>query len=211
LGLNDVLNNIALWLENQSQLQKGEFRLGKLNLESLTEIQPLNQMYEALLIRCENCGKATAFLSLKNIDHFIDDEKQSKLQCRHCQFEMQIPKAQEIREAQGNDFDFLQLQSWTFTKILIKRGRILHFSISEAMIKFEYEENSQSKTIQIEVPQSKLKLLRNLQIGEFCRLKIKVYISKRVNPQKAFIKKPNQGSETIQLQKYELLSFAKVK
>lgn len=211
MGLNDVLNNIALWLENHLELQEGEFRLGKLNLESLTEIQPLNHNFEAILFRCEKCGKNTAFLSLKSIDHFIDVEKKSILQCRHCQFEMQIPIAQAIRESQGKEYDFLQLQSWTFTKILIKKGLLLHFSIPEAKIEFQYEENSELKTIQIEVSQNKLKLLHNLQIGQSYRLKIKVYISRILNLQKAFIKKPDQSAEAIELQKFELLSITKAK
>lgn len=211
MELSDILNNVALWLENQSQLQAGEFRLGKLNLESMTEIQPLNQTFEAILIRCEKCGENTAFLSLKSIDHFIDIEKKSKLQCRHCQFEMQIPKAQEIREAQGEEYNFLQVQSWSPTKILIKRGRALHFSESEAKINIQYTENSDQKTLEIEIPEIKLKLLRNLQIGQTYRFKIRVYTAKMINPQMAFIKGSSQSSETIQLQKYELLSVAKIK
>ena len=211
MELSDILNNVALWLENQSQLQAGEFRLGKLNLESMTEIQPLNQTFEAILIRCEKCGENTAFISLKSIDHFIDIEKKSILQCRHCQFEMQIPKAQDIREAQGKEYDFLQVQSWRPTKILIKRGRTLYFSKSKGKIKIQFNENSDQKTLEIEIPEVKLKLLRNLQIGQTYRFKIRVYTAKMINPQLAFIKKPNQGSEPIELQKYELLSFAKVK
>ena len=211
MGLNDILNNIALSLENLAQLEAGEFRLGMLDLDSLSEIQPLNQKFEAILFRCKNCGKTTAFLSLKSIDHFIDVEKKSILQCRHCQFEMQIPVAQEIRAAQGKVYDFLQLESGTFTKILTKKGRLVQFSTSEAKITFESSENLEQKEFQIEVPQNKLKQLNNLQNRQLYRFKIKVYTSTVLNPQGAFIKKSGQSSETIQIQKYELLSLSKIK
>ena len=209
--MSGILNEVALYLENAARLQKGEFRLGMLNLESLAEIAPLNQKFEALILCCRECGKTTAFLALKNIEQFLDIQKKSVVQCRHCHIETQIPETRIIRERQGKNYDFLQFQDWTFTKILIKKGILLHFSTSDKKITFQIPENPEQKPIQIEVPQTKIRLLHDLQIGQKYRLKAKVYISTILNPQKAFLKKSPQNLESEQIQRYELLSLTKIK
>lgn len=209
--MSGLLNDIALYLENTARLQKGEFRLGMLNLESLTEIAPLNQKFEALISCCRECGKVTAFLALKSIAQFLDVQKKSVIQCRHCHIEMQIPETRKIRELQGNMYDFLRLQDWTFTKILIGKSNLLQVSISERKIMLQNQKNSEQQLIQIEVPLNKIKLLHDLQIGQKYRFKAKVYTSTILNPQKAFLKKPSQNSESEQIQRYELLSLTKIK
>ncbi|MDD1778885.1 MAG: hypothetical protein LUQ65_12040 [Candidatus Helarchaeota archaeon] len=211
MEMSGLLNDIALFLENTVRLQKGEFRLGMLGLESLTEIAPLNQRFEALILCCKECGKTTAFLALKSIEQFLDLQKKSTIQCRHCHFEVQIPETRRIREMQGKIYDFLQLQDWTFAKILIRKGILLQFSVLDRRITFQNPENSEEKPIQIEVPQNKLKLLQGLQIGQKYRFKSKVFSSTILSPQKAFLKKSSQKLESEQIQRYELLSLTKIK
>ena len=108
MELDGLFNNIALTLENPIgiQLQKGEYRLGIIDLSSITEIQPLNQKFEALVSQCKQCGKNTAFLSLQSLDNYLDVEKRSCIQCRHCQTLVQLPKVQKIRDTQGKEFNF---------------------------------------------------------------------------------------------------------
>lgn len=211
MEMSGILNDIALYLEKNAHLQKGEFRLGMLNLESMAEIAPLNQKFEALLISCRECGKTTAFLSLKNIEHFLDIQKKSVVQCRHCQFEMQIPETRRIREMQGKIYDFLQLQDWNFTKILSKKGMLLQFSVAERQITFQLPESAEQEPLRLEVPPNRIKLLRDLQIGQKYHFKAKVYQSAILNPQRAFLKKMAQKPESEQIQRYELLSLTKVK
>lgn len=211
MEMSGLLNDIALYLENTAHLQKGEFRLGMLDLESLTEIAPLNQRFEAFVICCRECGKTTAFLSLKSIEQFLDIQKKSVVQCRHCHLETQIPETRKIREFQGKTYDFLQLQDWTVTKILIRKGILLHFSVSEGNITFQLPENPDQKPIQIEVPQNKRKLLRGLQIGQNYRFKAKVYTSTILNLRKTFLKQSSKKPESEQNQRYELLSLTNIK
>jgi hypothetical protein len=209
--MSGILNDIALYLENTAHLRKGEFRLGTLDLESLTEIAPLNQKFEALILGCKECGKLTAFLALKSIAQFLDIQKKSVLQCRHCQTEMQIPETRKIREMQGKEYNFLQFQDWTVKRILIGKGILLHFSASEGNITFQFSENPDQKPIQIEVPQNKRKLLRSLQTGQNYRFKAKVYTSTILNLQKTFLKQSSQKPDSEEIQRYELLSLTKIK
>lgn len=211
MEMSGILNDIALYLENTARLQKGEFRLGTLDLEALAEIAPLNQKFEALILCCRECGKTTAVLALKSIEQFLDIQKKSVIQCRHCHLETQIPETRKIREMQGKTYDFLQLQDWIFTKILIRKGTLLRFSAPEGKITVQIPENPEQNPIQIEVPLNKLKLLHDLQIGQKYRFKAKVYASKMLNPQKAFLKKSPQIPESEQIQRYELLSLTKIK
>ncbi|NVM29959.1 MAG: hypothetical protein HWN65_14045 [Candidatus Helarchaeota archaeon] len=51
--MSGFLNNMAKTLENfiGSKLLEGQYRLGMLDLKPISEIQPLNQKYEAILLR----------------------------------------------------------------------------------------------------------------------------------------------------------------
>ncbi len=187
-------------------------RLGTLDLHSLTEIQPLNQKFEILLFHCQRCGKNTAFLSLQNLDHYIDVEKQSVLQCRHCNQQMQVPKIQEIREKQGKKYDFLQLETWKFIKILSKKGFLVHISLPDRKISFETSEDSPKKGLEIEVPPNKIKLIQKLPTRDIYHVKIEVFESKTMDLRKALLEKPKPGSlPTISSYKYQLVSISRVK
>jgi len=208
--LSSFLNNVALTLENLigSQLQKGQYRLGFIDLQNLSEIQPLNQKFEILISRCKSCGNATAFLSLQQLDHYLDIEKQSILECRHCQFKVQIPKIHQIREKQGKIYNFLQVQDWQFTKIISKKGRILTISKQERKIQLQYEDQNRNKTIVVEIPKNKAKLLSKLQIQGLYRFKAKIFISKIIDPKQSFLTQLKKGSPTlIPSYKYELISI----
>jgi len=212
--MSNFLNNIALTLENLigAQLSEGEYRLGVLDLKPLSEIAPLNQNYEALLVRCKNCGKSTAFLSLGRLDHYIDDEKRAILPCRYCQFEIQVPKIQKIRELQGRENDFLQMQAWESAKILSKKGRLTKISKSEKKIYLRISENLKDESIEVVIPQSKLKLLETLQTGLNYRFKTQVFESKIIDLRSFLLKKYDPMHPSfIPITKYQLISLSQIK
>lgn len=213
MGLSGFLNNLALTLESiiGFKLAEGEYRLGMLNLEPVTEVQPLNRTYEAILLRCKKCGKSTAFLSLGRIDHYIDVEKKSKLQCRHCQFETQVPKIQEIRATQGKTDDFLQLQEKHFTKIISKKGKLTHFSARERKLQFEYTERGVKKRLDIDIPQNKLPFIQKIQVQQPCRIKIKLFETALLDPRRALQTTLDSSSEPLVVHNYELLNISKLK
>jgi hypothetical protein len=212
--MSNFLNNIALTLENLigAQLSEGEYRLGVLDLKPLSEIAPLNQTYEALLIHCKNCGKSTAFLSLGGLDHYLDDEKMSIISCRHCHLEIQVPKVQKIRDLQGGETDFIQTQVWKPSKILSKRGQLTEILQSKKKIALQISDNVKNESIEIVIPENKLKLLQTLQIGLDYRLKIQVLESQSLDLHSVLLKKydPTRPS-LIPTIKYQLLSISQLK
>lgn len=208
--MSGFLNNIAIALEKfvGEQLSKGEYRLGTIDLNSVSEIAPLNQKFEILLLNCHKCGKVTAFLSLGQLDNYIDNEKNSILRCRHCQLETKIPKLQQVRQEQNRDYNFLEIEDWKSTKILSKRGKIINLSISDKKFLFQISDGNE---IKVEIPPTKLKQLQNIKLFQNYRVKLKVFQSKMLDPKKAFLKKPEQMPELSYMQKYELISVSKVK
>lgn len=213
MELTDFLNNIAETLEIMNVFSNEEFlRLGNLDLHSLTEIQPLNKKFEILLSHCQSCGKNTAFLSLQNLDHYIDVAKQSVLECRHCHQQIHIHKMQEIRANQGKEYDFLQVQAWKFVKILSKKGLIVQISVPERTISFEFAEDSPRKRLEIEAPANKMKLIQNLSTHDIYHIKIKLFESQTLDLRQALLKKHKSGPlPTIPSYKYQLVSILKVK
>ena len=210
MEMSGFLNNIAISLEKfvGAQLSKGEYRLGTMDLSSVSEIAPLNQTFEALLHRCQNCGDVTAFLSLGRLDNYIDTEKKSILQCRHCKFELKIPKIQQVRESQDREYNLLEVESWKSTKILSKKGHIVNISLPKRNFIFQMPDGN---NISIEIPPSKLKQVQNVRVRQNYRVKAKVFQSKKLDPKKTFLKKPDQNPELSLEYKYELISISKVK
>ncbi len=210
MEMSGFLNNIAIALEKfiGTQISEGEYRLGTMDLSSLSEIAPLNQTFEGLLLHCQKCGKSTAFLSLGRLDNYIDIEKKSVLQCRHCMFEMKIPKLQKVREVQDRDYNFLEIEDWKPVKILSKRGQLVNISLPERNFMFQIQDG---KEFTIEIPVKKLKQVQNVRVQQHYRVKAKVFQSKRLDPKKTFLKKPEQNPELLLEYKYELISISKVK
>ncbi len=194
-----------------SQLSKAEYRLGTLDLQSLSEIEPLNQQFEALVLRCGACGAATAFLSLQTLDKYIDVEKNSTLQCRHCQYERRIPKISAIRETQGGPHNFLQVEGWHSTKILSKKGQLIQVQRLVSQIKLKSIDPSERSEWVVELPRNKRKLLATLRVGQKYRFKAKILESKSIDARKSFLQKSSQASPTLKTQrKYQLLSLSKL-
>ncbi len=213
--MSDFLTNISITLEYivGGQLNQGEYRIGIVNLESVLQLQPLNQKFEALVLKCNNCGKNTAFLSMQQLDHYLDIEKNSQLTCRHCQFKMQIPKIQRVRESQGSQIDFLRIQDKQFVKIISKKGRLIKILKQDRKIQLQSIEIGDSNIIEVEIPQTKIKLLTNLPLQQIYRFKAKVFESKVIDPQKAFLKQQVDPSNLpfITSQEYELLTLSKAR
>jgi hypothetical protein len=212
LELTGFLTVLSETLEREIgvQLMEGEFRLGTLDLKDVTELQPLNQRFEVLLLCCPKCKKSTAFLSLGTIDKYLDVEKNSVAQCRHCQYQLKVPKVAQIRAQQDREFDFLTIEEWKPTRILSKKGLITEISLPSRKLKFEYQDPPEKKTIAIEVPPAKLKLIRNLPLHRSHRLRIQVLTARKLDPRsvirKGGVKAPSSVVPTF---KYKLLSLTK--
>ncbi|MHA1266092.1 MAG: hypothetical protein ACTSRS_12745 [Candidatus Helarchaeota archaeon] len=214
MEFNDFLSRLAEYIEETigAQLTKGEYRIGKVDLTPISELVPLNKPFEGLLIRCSNCQKATIFFSLGTIDHYLDEEKRSLVNCRHCHFAMPLPLVRQIRQKQGQEYNFLMAQDWKLTKILLKRGKILEVSPANFAFIFQFENETGTDAVEIKVPPQKFKNFQSIVPHLTYRLKIKVFQALLIEP-RSFLQKTASLSQpqTIPIFKYELISLFKVK